>query len=48
MRLRELRLAIETGQEAEVVSWEAADVANFALIVAGLDALYPTWRLSDG
>jgi hypothetical protein len=46
--LRELRLAVETGQEPEVVFREAADVANFALIVADLYAIDPTWPLSDG
>jgi hypothetical protein len=44
--LRELQLAVETGQEPEVVAREAADVANFALIVADLYSLDPTWRLS--
>jgi hypothetical protein len=45
--LRELRLAVETGQEPEVVLGEAADVANFALIVADLYAIDPNWPLSD-
>ncbi len=45
--LRELRLAVETGQEPGVVFREAADVANFALIVADLYAIDPNWRLSD-
>jgi hypothetical protein len=44
--LRELKLAVDMGQEPEVVAREAADVANFALIVADLYALDPTWRLS--
>ena len=44
--LRELELAVDTGQEIQVVAREAADVANFALIVADLYALDPTWRLS--
>jgi hypothetical protein len=46
--LRELRLAVETGQDAGVVLREAADVANFALIVADLYAIDPNWPLSDG
>src|SRR5439155_12216929 len=41
LELRELRLAVETGQEPEVVIREAADVANFALIVADLYAKAP-------
>ena len=41
--LRELQLAVETGQEPEVVAREAADVANFALIVADLYAIDPKW-----
>ena len=45
--LRELRLAVETGQEPGVVFREAADVANFALIVADLYAIDPNWPLSD-
>jgi hypothetical protein len=45
--LRELRLAVETGQEPRVVFREAADVANFALIVADLYAIDPNWPLSD-
>jgi hypothetical protein len=44
--LRELELAVDTGEETQVVAREAADVANFALIVADLYALDPTWRLS--
>ena len=44
--LRELELAIDTGEETQMVAREAADVANFALIVADLYALDPTWRLS--
>src|SRR5437764_12892152 len=46
--LRELRVAVETGQEPGVVFREAADVANFALIVADLYAIDPNWPLSDG
>jgi hypothetical protein len=45
--LRELRLAVETGQDPGVVLREAADVANFALIVADLYAIDPNWPLSD-
>jgi hypothetical protein len=45
--LLELRLAVETGQEPEVVFREAADVANFAFILADLYAIDPTWLLSD-
>jgi len=45
--LRELQLAVETGQEPGVVLREAADVANFALIVADLYAIDPNWPLSD-
>ena len=44
--LRELELAVDTGEETQMVAREAADVANFALIVADLYALDPTWRLS--
>jgi hypothetical protein len=44
--LRELRLAVETGQESAAVFREAADVANFALIVADLYAIDPDWPLS--
>ena len=44
--LRELKLAVSMGQDPAVVAREAADVANFALIVADLYALDPTWRLS--
>ncbi len=45
--LRELRVAVEDGQEPGVVLREAADVANFALIVADLYAIDPNWPLSD-
>jgi hypothetical protein len=45
--LRELRLAVETGQEPAAVFREAADVANFALIVADLYAIEPSWLLSS-
>jgi hypothetical protein len=45
--LRELRLAVETGQDSGTVFREAADVANYALIVADLYTIDPTWPLSD-